>query len=62
MGSKGLVASLAALGALLQQGIGDTIRLLLTRADADRLFQADGTLLYRAAVCADSAQRTIGNA
>jgi (E)-4-hydroxy-3-methylbut-2-enyl-diphosphate synthase len=30
MGSKGIVASSAALGVLLQQGIGDTIRISLT--------------------------------
>ena len=30
MGSKGIVASTAALGVLLQQGIGDTIRISLT--------------------------------
>ena len=30
MGSKGIVASSAALGILLQQGIGDTIRISLT--------------------------------
>ena len=30
MGSKGIVASTAALGVLLQQGIGDTIRVSLT--------------------------------
>ena len=30
MGSKGIVASSAALGILLQQGIGDTIRVSLT--------------------------------
>jgi (E)-4-hydroxy-3-methylbut-2-enyl-diphosphate synthase len=32
MGSKGIVASTAALGILLQQGIGDTIRVSLTPA------------------------------
>ncbi len=32
MGSKGIVASTAALGVLLQQGIGDTIRISLTPA------------------------------
>ena len=30
MGSKGIVASTAAMGVLLQQGIGDTIRVSLT--------------------------------
>jgi (E)-4-hydroxy-3-methylbut-2-enyl-diphosphate synthase len=30
MGSKGIVASTAALGVLLQEGIGDTIRISLT--------------------------------
>jgi (E)-4-hydroxy-3-methylbut-2-enyl-diphosphate synthase len=30
MGSKGIVASSAAMGILLQQGIGDTIRISLT--------------------------------
>ena len=30
MGSKGIVASSAALGILLQQGIGDTVRISLT--------------------------------
>jgi (E)-4-hydroxy-3-methylbut-2-enyl-diphosphate synthase len=32
MGSKGIVASAAALGILLQEGIGDTIRVSLTPA------------------------------
>ena len=37
MGSKGIVASSAALGGLLQQGIGDTIRISLTpEPDGDR--------------------------
>ncbi len=37
MGSKGIVASTAALGVLLQQGIGDTIRISLTpEPDGDR--------------------------
>jgi (E)-4-hydroxy-3-methylbut-2-enyl-diphosphate synthase len=37
MGSKGIVASSAALGILLQQGIGDTIRISLTpEPDGDR--------------------------
>ncbi|MGH8252979.1 MAG: flavodoxin-dependent (E)-4-hydroxy-3-methylbut-2-enyl-diphosphate synthase, partial [Steroidobacteraceae bacterium] len=37
MGSKGIVASSAALGVLLQQGIGDTIRISLTpEPDGDR--------------------------
>src|SRR5439155_10578087 len=37
MGAKGIVASSAALGVLLQEGIGDTIHLSLTRApDGDR--------------------------
>src|SRR6476661_8412614 len=31
MGSKGIVASSAAMGVLLQQGIGDTVRISLTR-------------------------------
>ncbi len=35
MGSKGIVASTAALGVLLQQGIGDTIRISLTPEPAD---------------------------
>ena len=37
MGSKGIVASTAAIGVLLQQGIGDTIRVSLTpEPDGDR--------------------------
>jgi (E)-4-hydroxy-3-methylbut-2-enyl-diphosphate synthase len=37
MGSKGIVASTAAMGVLLQQGIGDTIRVSLTpEPDGDR--------------------------
>ena len=37
MGNKGIVASAAALGVLLQEGIGDTIRVSLTpRPDGDR--------------------------
>ena len=37
MGSKGIVASAAAMGVLLQQGIGDTIRISLTpEPDGDR--------------------------
>ena len=37
MGNKGIVASSAALGVLLQEGIGDTIRVSLTpRPDGDR--------------------------
>src|SRR6186713_244619 len=37
MGSKGIVASSAAMGVLLQQGIGDTIRVSLTpEPDGDR--------------------------
>src|SRR5262249_30846659 len=37
MGSKGIVASTAAMGVLLQQGIGDTIRVSLTPdVDGDR--------------------------
>src|SRR5687767_15926351 len=37
MGSKGIVASTAALGVLLQEGIGDTIRVSLTpRPGGDR--------------------------
>ena len=32
MGSKGIVASSAALGILLQEGVGDTIRVSLTRS------------------------------
>src|SRR5215475_5777202 len=37
MGSKGIVASSAAMGVLLQQGIGDTIRISLTpEPDGDR--------------------------
>src|SRR5207237_9806475 len=41
MGSKGIVASAAAMGVLLQQGIGDTIRISLTPEPAgDRRRQA----------------------
>src|SRR5258708_10467147 len=37
MGSKGIVASTAAMGVLLQEGIGDTIRVSLTpEPNADR--------------------------
>ena len=37
MGAKGVVASSAAIGVLLQEGIGDTIRVSLTPApDGDR--------------------------
>ncbi len=40
MGSKGIVASSAALGILLQQGIGDTIRISLTpEPDGDRTLE-----------------------
>ena len=40
MGSKGIVASSAALGVLLQQGIGDTIRISLTpEPDGDRTLE-----------------------
>jgi (E)-4-hydroxy-3-methylbut-2-enyl-diphosphate synthase len=36
IGSKGIVASSAALGVLLQEGIGDTIRISLTPSRASR--------------------------
>ena len=43
MGSKGIVASSAALGVLLQQGIGDTIRVSLTpEPGGDRTLEVQG--------------------
>ena len=43
MGSKGIVASSAALGVLLQQGIGDTIRISLTpEPGGDRTLEVQG--------------------
>jgi len=42
MGAKGIVASSAALGILLQQGIGDTIRISLTpEPDGDRCLEVE---------------------
>src|ERR1039458_9191124 len=42
MGSKGIVASSAAMGVLLQQGIGDTIRVSLTpQPNGDRTLEVD---------------------
>jgi (E)-4-hydroxy-3-methylbut-2-enyl-diphosphate synthase len=50
MGSKGIVASSAALGILLQQGIGDTIRISLTpEPGGDRTVRSSG----RAGTAAD---------
>ena len=43
MGSKGIVASSAALGVLLQEGIGDTIRVSLTpEPGGDRTLEVQG--------------------
>ena len=43
MGSKGIVASSAAMGVLLQQGIGDTIRISLTpEPNGDRTLRSAG--------------------
>ena len=50
MGSKGIVASSAAMGILLQQGIGDTIRISLTpEPNGDRTRRGEG----RAGAAAD---------
>ena len=50
MGSKGIVASSAAMGILLQQGIGDTIRISLTpEPGGDRTLEVQG----RAGTAAD---------
>jgi (E)-4-hydroxy-3-methylbut-2-enyl-diphosphate synthase len=61
MGSKGIVASAAALGILLQDGIGDTIRISLTPEPggdrtlevqvAQELLQTMGFRTFRAAGC-----------
>ncbi len=67
MGTKGIVASTAGIGILLQQGIGDTIRVSLTPEPggartrevevAQQILQVYGTALLRAGGCGLSRMR-----